>query len=173
MLTFLKANMIKRPMVRCKELGMHCVTVRDGYYILGPVCVGVGLLILVGQYFIFDWLCHIVMIWDHLYEWLCLIAMFIIALHIGHIIDCVCVSSSLSLQNAIFDDRVFTVLQLTLGQEQEQNWTNCRYGCGEQRHSCNVNQERLGGWSPSRTPPQHPRTPLPPAPPCRRARQPV
>ena len=41
-------------MVRCKELGMHCVTVRDGYYILGPVCVGVGLLILVGQYFIFD-----------------------------------------------------------------------------------------------------------------------
>ena len=41
-------------MVRCKELGMHCVTVRDGYYILGPVCVGVGLLILVRQYFIFD-----------------------------------------------------------------------------------------------------------------------
>jgi len=32
---------------KCKELGMHCVTLRDGYYILGPVCVGVGLLILI------------------------------------------------------------------------------------------------------------------------------
>ena len=107
--------MTKRPMVRCKELGMHCVTVRDGYYILGPVCVGVGLLILVRQHFIFDWLCHIVMIWDHLYEWLCLIAMFIIAPHIGHIIDCVCVcvSSSLSLQ--YLNDRVFNSSSTNIG----------------------------------------------------------
>merc|ERR1712004_36960 len=36
---------------KCKELGMHCATVRDGYYILGPVCVGVGLLILI-------WVCR-------------------------------------------------------------------------------------------------------------------
>ena len=157
-------------MVRCKELGMHCVTLRDGYYILGPVCVGVGLLILVRQYFIFDWLCHLVMIrgphcyvyhcspyW--LYHWLCV---------------CILIFEFTKLN--IWMTECLTVLQLTLGQEQEQKWKkNCRYGCGGQHHSCNVNHERLGGGAPSQppTPPTTPRPPRLPPPPCRRAQQPV
>ena len=34
-------------MNRCEQAGRHCTTVRDGYYILGPVCVALGCLILV------------------------------------------------------------------------------------------------------------------------------
>jgi len=32
---------------RCSLAGRHCITVRDGYYILGPVCAALGCLILV------------------------------------------------------------------------------------------------------------------------------
>ena len=87
---------------------------------------------------------------------------------------CVCILIFEFTKRNIWMAECLTVLQLTLGQEQDQKWTNCRYGCAEQHHSCNVNHERLGGWSPSRPPtPTATRTPRPPPPPCRRARQPV